>query len=229
MSAKTIHLNLLQDGERLSSSPVRLKVILPVIAGTVLVALLGWWLFLLLQLWMFESDVRRLNGEIEAMAADDAVVCRLKDELRVKSAELGQLTGYLRGRRAWGGTLAAVAEIVPPTVSLDLIEIPPPPPQHLTPPPGIRLPPLPGPTNADERVTLRIAGRSSDESGVFAFLSAARRTSAFTNNVIVVRSPDGQESPRMIQFGQASAADESGRRAIVFDFEYRTPGRNFAP
>ena len=52
MSAKAIHLNLLQDSERLSSSPVRPKVILPIATGVFLAATLLSFTRQLYQAWL---------------------------------------------------------------------------------------------------------------------------------------------------------------------------------
>ena len=79
MSAKVIHLNLLQGSERLSSSPVRLKVILPIAMGVFLVAMLLWWVFLLLQGGLVSSELSDLRSEIAATERNYAEVCKLKE------------------------------------------------------------------------------------------------------------------------------------------------------
>ena len=231
MSAKAIHLNLLQDAERVSSSPVRAKVMLPLVAGVFLVVMLLWWVFLLLQGGLVSSELSDLRSEIAATDRDYAEVCKIKDVLRAKESELNQFKGYMKARRIWGETLAAVATAMPEGIQLGLIEIPEPSPQNLNPPPGIRLPPLLGPTNELESVTFRIAGKTAREAYVFDFLDAVKATPAFTNNLLVAQKvgATGEPSPKMHQFGQDKTTDEGGRRAIVFDVEYATEGRRFAP
>ena len=231
MSAKAIHLSLLQDSERLSSSPVRPKVILPIATGVFLAAMLLWWVFLLLQGGLVSSELSDLRSEIAATDKAYAEVCKFKDVLRAKESELDQFRGYMKARRIWGETLAAVATAMPEGIQLGLIEIPEPPPQNLNPLPGIRLPPLLGPTNELEAVTFRIAGKTAREAYVFDFLDAVKVTPAFTNNLLIAQKQGakGEPSPRMRQFGQDKMTDEGGRRAIVFDVEYATEGRRFAP
>lgn len=231
MSAKAIHLNLLQEAEKLSSSPVRAKVILPIATGTVLAAMLLWWVFLLLQGSLVRSDAKHLQSEIVATELSYAEACRAKGALAAKEAELNQCKGYLKARRVWGETLAAVATALPEGVQLGLVEISEPPLQNLKPPPGIKAPALPGPTNDLEAVTFRIAGRTAREAYVFDFLDAVKSSPAFTNNLLVAEKlgDKGEPSPKMRQFGQAREVDEKGARAIVFDVEYATSGRRFAP
>ena len=231
MSAKAIHLNLLQESERLSSSPVRPRVILPIAAGVVMTAVLLWWVSLLLQSRLVGSEVEDLRGEIAATDGIYAEACKLKGALDAAEAELNQFRGYMRARRTWGETLEAVATVLPEGVQLRSIEIPEPPPQNLNPPPGVRLPPLLGPTNVLESLTFRMSGKTAREAYVFDFFDAVKATPAFTNNLIIAREPGsaGETSPKMHQFGQDKTTDEGGNRAIVFDVEYLTTGRRFAP
>lgn len=232
MNAKALHLNLLQESERLSSSPVRPRIVLPIIAGLIFLAMLGWWGFLWIQQGLIGSEIAELKGDIAANENAYAEICRAKAVLQTKEAELAQLKGYLNARHVWGETLAAVATAMPEEIQLTLLEIPDPPPQKLKPQPGVKLPPLLGPTNAVERVSFRLAGRTASEEHVFRFLRAVRSSAAFTNNLVIAAgdAKSGQEqSPRMRQFGQDRMTDADGNRAIVFDVEYGTPGRNFAP
>lgn len=231
MSARAIHLNLLQESERLSSSPVRPRVILPVATGVFLVAMILWWGFQQLQGGLVGSELTNLRAEIAATEREYAEVCKQKEALRAKEAELGQLKGYMKARRTWGETLAAVATSMPEGIQLGLVEIPEPPPQNLNPPPGVKRPPLLGPTNELEAVSFRIAGKTAREAYVFDFLDAVKASSAFTNNLLIAQKlgAKGEPSPKMHQFGQDKVTDEGGRRAIVFDVEYVTTGRRFAP
>lgn len=231
MSAKAIHLNLLLESERLSSSPVRPKVILPVAACVLLAAMLLWWVFLLLQGSLVGSEVADLRSEIAATDTPYAEACKLKDALGAAEAELNQCKSYLHARRTWGETLTAVATAMPEGIQLGMIEIPEPGRQNLNPPPGVKLPPLLGPTNELEAVTFRIAGKTAREAYVFDFLDAVKAMPSFTNNLLVCRKTGatGEASPRMHQFGQDKTTDEGGNRAIVFDVEYLTTGRRFTP
>lgn len=233
MSAKVIHLNLLQASERVSSSPVRLKVILPIISAVAFVAVLVWWGFLQAELWVVSRNESDLRAQLSSDTTDWKKVAAVHEKLKTREAELAQLDGYLSARLTWGETLAELAQKMPAGIQLTSIEIPPPPPQVLTPPPGVKTPPLLGPTTSVERVLFRLAGRVSQESQLFALLNAITNSPVMTTNLIITSAqslPKGEEmSPRMRHFGQESTPDSSGKRAISFDIEYRTPGRNFAP
>ena len=232
MNVKAIHVNLLRDAERVSSSPIRPKVILPLVSGLALVSVLGWWGFQQMQIKLVDSEITSLQSEVDRQRKDFAEACKLKESMQAKEAELNQLKGYLKGRRAWGELLAELALTVPSETQLTLVEIPEPPPQNLQPPPGSKLPPLLGPTNAEERVVFRLAGKAVREESVLSMLKTIKTSAAFTNSLIVAAGdPKGgrETSPRMRKFGQDAVADTKGNRAIVFDVEYETPGRSFAP
>ena len=47
MNASNLHLNLLRDAEKVSSSPVRLRVMLPVITLFACIGLTLWWAIIL--------------------------------------------------------------------------------------------------------------------------------------------------------------------------------------
>lgn len=222
MSAKALHLNLLQPAERLSSSPVRVKIMLPIVSGVILAAVLLWWGSLLLQSGLTGSEVKSLRSQLAATESKYAEVCKLRDALVAKEAELNQLKGYMNARKAWGETLAAVATTLPAGIQLTALEIPEPIPPKLAPPPGIRAPVLLGPTNETEAVVFRMAGKTAREQYVFQFLDAVKKSGGFTNNLMVA-------DHKMRQFGQDRETDETGFRAIVFDVEYPTPGRRFTP
>ena len=229
---KTVHLNLLQEAEKLSSSPVRPKILLPVIFGVLFFAVLGWCGFVYLQSGLIDREAAALRAEAAALEKPFAEASGVRQRMLEKEAELAQCRGYLKARRTWGGTLAAIATMIPPGIQLGMVEIPEPPAQNLLPPPGVKAPALLGPTNTLEGVVFRIAGRTDREERLFAFLKAIRETAAFTENLVIAEGEGAAkkgQSPRMRQFRQDAVTDDAGNRAILFDVEYTTPGRNFAP
>jgi hypothetical protein len=62
MNAPKLHLNLLRDSERQSSSPVRLRVMLPILAALACVGCLVWWGVLAGQLILAKAKVSSLLG-----------------------------------------------------------------------------------------------------------------------------------------------------------------------
>ena len=60
MNAPKLHLNLLRDSERQSSSPVRLRVMLPILAALACVGCLVWWGVLAGQLILAKAQVSSL-------------------------------------------------------------------------------------------------------------------------------------------------------------------------
>ena len=229
MKSPVMHLNLLHPAERRSSSPVRLRVMLPLLAGFALAVALGWWAVLETRLILVENEVKSWKKELAAKAREHAEYCAARDRMRALEAEDRQEKGYLNACLKWGDFLAAFPSACPDGMQLTTLEIPLPPPQNLIPPPGVKAPPLLGPTGVLERVTLRLAGRTVAEERLIALLQNLS-AGEFTNVLVQAKDAKGASaSPRMRQFRQDANADLDGSRAIVFDVEYKTVGRRFDP
>lgn len=227
MKSPVMHLNLLNPGERRSSSPVRLRVMLPLLSGLALAVTLGWWAVLETRLLLVEREVKAWKKELSANAKAHAEYCVTRDRMRALEAESRQEKGYLNACLGWGDLLAALPAACPDGMQLTTLEIPLPPPQRLSPPPGVKAPPLLGPTGVLERVTLRLAGRTVAEERLLSLLQNLS-AAAFTNVLVQAKDAKGASaSPRMRQFRQDANADLDGNRAIVFDVEYGTVGRRF--
>ena len=69
MKAPNLHLNLLREQEVVSSSPVRIRVLLPVLAALACVAVLGWWGMLFAQETMVKSQIRVIEDDLAARKA----------------------------------------------------------------------------------------------------------------------------------------------------------------
>lgn len=124
--SRTIHINLLRDDERVSSNPVRLRVMVPILCGIALAAMLGWW-----QMVAAANAARQREEAAIASAADDlkpAVAAFDALVLRVAAAraEIDQITRYRNGRIVFGDALAKLPDVVPTTVQLTSVTIPPP-------------------------------------------------------------------------------------------------------
>jgi len=227
MQSPRLHLNLLRESERLSSSPVRVRVMLPILALLLCVASAVWWAVLFMQLLLLKGQVNvvqtELNGRKSAHAAILAEMARARD-LR---AELDQLTAYAKGRRVYGPLLAQLADVMPTRVQLTSLVIPEPRPQDLSNPQNPKLPPLLGPQTTTERISLRLTGRTLKAQPVTTLMETLKGES-FGAWLTITNSPvPDQQSPRIHSFRQEGADAQAKRRFLAFDVEYLCPERRF--
>ena len=230
MKAPNLHLNLLRASERQSSSPVRLRVMLPILAAFACLGCLVWWGVLAGQLMLVKAQSGSLRQDLAAKKAEHGGILGQKADERNLQAELDQLTMYAHGRRTYGDLFKQVADVVPEGVQLMALEIPEPPVQNLLPPgakPGPKVKPLLGPTNTVEGVALRILGRTVKETPVESLMKALEGP-AFTNVLVIAKDvPADQASPRIRSFQQDTTPNDSGLRLLAFDVEYRCVERRF--
>ena len=207
MKSSRLHLNLLRDTEKLSSSPVRLRVMLPVMALLACAGCLVWWAMLATQLLLVKTQVSSLQDDIAGKEKAHANILAQMTEAREKQAQLDQLEMYSAARNLYGGMFARLAEVMPIRVQITKIEIPEQPPQNLM-PPGGKGKPVWGPTGTVERMSMRIMGR--------------------TNTLVVVKDPRLPDaSPKVHSFRQDGSTTEDGSRLLLFDIEYRCQPRVF--
>ena len=230
MKAPNLHLNLLHASERQSSSPVRLRVMLPIFAVLACVGCLVWWGVLACQLILVKSQASSIQKDLAAKNAEHGDILQQMGAARDVQAELDQLTMYAHGRRTYGTLFKNLAEVVPEEIQLLSLEIPEPPVQNLLPPgakPGPKVKPLLGPTGTVENVSLRIVGRAPKNKPVEVLMQALGGD-VFTNALVVAKgvSPD-QTSPRIRSFHQDASPDNGGMRLLAFDIEYRCAERRF--
>ena len=113
MKAPNLHLNLLHASERQSSSPVRLRVMLPVLAVLACVGCLVWWGVLAGQLMLAKMQNDSLRKDLAAKkAVHGGILQQMTAELEMR-AELDQLTMYAHGRRTYGDLFRRFAASVP--------------------------------------------------------------------------------------------------------------------
>lgn len=232
MNAPNLHLNLLRSSEQMSSSPVRVRVMLPILAILGCVGCLVWWGLLFGQLMVVKSQMSAVQSDLDSKKAQHGEILKNMMSARDLQAELDQLTMYSKGRLTYGKTLAKLAEVMPLKIQLLSIDIPEPPLQDLTPPNvprGRKVPPLLGPTGTVETVSLRLMGRTARETPVLSLIESLEGAD-FTNMLKIVKNPQSPEmSPKIHSFRQDVSQDaaKSGARLLAFDIEYRCQERRF--
>lgn len=225
---KAMHLNLLRDTERVSSSPVRIRVMLPILAILACAGMLIWWSILTGRVLMLTNHINSLESDLAQRKAAHAAVLEKMSLATELETELEQLEYYRAGRVVWGETLASLAEVMPLRVQLTRLEIPQQPPQNLARPKGQKGPPLWGPTGNTERVTLVLFGRSPKQTPVVSMMESLE-SELFTNNLIIAKDPrDPNQSPRVRSFRQDSNRRDDEARMLAFEIEYRARERRFS-
>ena len=224
MARKAYHLNLLMESERLSSSPVRFRVMLPILAALAALGMAVWWLILLGQLMLAQSSESRLKGEIAAREGANKTVCGQMAQIGELEARLSQLNCYSNSIVRRGELLTKIAEAMPLKVQLVKLEIPPPePPKKPVPPKpkkGKKAPPVFGPTGYVERASLVLAGRATNAASIQSLMEALAGDS-FTNDVVVTR-----DSPR-VRVRQDVTRTPGAPRMDAFDIECLLSERRF--
>ena len=240
MSSPAYHLNLLMESERVSSSPVRFRVMLPVLSMLACLGLAVWWGILGGQLMLAKSSLGNTERELrEHDAAHQDALAKMA-ELNDLTARLAQLDCYSNSILRRGEMLASLAEVMPLKVQLVKLEIPAPahpvipkPPPPPKPKPGQKKPKSPavpallGPTGYVERATMVLVGRTPKETPVMSLMESLEGD-GFTNALQIVRNPrDPNLSPKVRSFKQDVAKKGEGSRMLVFDIEYLLRGRRF--
>lgn len=204
MSA-ALHLNLLKDEERVSPLPVRLRLLGPLLGVTVLLGCLLGWALLGYRAHMLAENLQSLEQSALSLKPSHTTILDIRAKLKETHAALGQLGLYERSCLRFGDALTRLPAAVPPEIQFTEIRL-------ALPQPPLTDPKKPalGPTNTLERVSLRIAGRTTGEGAtrsVDAFL-AALRAPAYTNLFQSVQVPKGG-------FRQDPAAQQ--RQVLLFE------------
>ena len=229
MKAPNLHLNLLHASERQSSSPVRLRVMLPIFAALACVGCLVWWGVLACQLLLVKDQVKAIQQDLAAKKKEHSGVLDQMAGLRNAQAELNQLTMYKNGRRTYGGLLKRIPEVVPEGVQLLALEIPEPPPQNLLPPgakPGSKVKPLPGPTGTVESVSLRLLGRTAHDGPVKAMMKALE-SPTFADSLLAAQKGADMKATRSEKSWPDTSPDVRNQGFLAFEVEYRCVERRF--
>lgn len=225
MNAPNLHLDLLREGEKLSSSPVRVRVMLPVLALLLCVGMALWWATLFTQMLLLKGQISALERDLGSKNQAHAAILSEMARARDLKAELDQLEFYRAGRREYGGLLANLANVMPERVQLVSLTLPEPPPQALFNPRNPKQPPLLGPTNDTENVTFRLTGKVAKAKPVTMLMESLEGD--LFKPWLVVDKHGAVPSPRVHPLRQESGNSRGGNRLLVFDFEYRCPERRF--
>lgn len=219
MNEQSFHLNLLSEAEKLSSSPIRLRVMLPILALLAAAGMAIWWGTLTTQAIIVRTQTAAVREELASKKeAHDAIIDNMK-LANEEAAQLQQLEFYRGGCVRWGETFSAIAEVLPVRIQLVRLEIPEPPPQMLRDPKNPKKPPLIAPTNDTESVSLVLTGRAARDTAVVAFMESLE-SALFTNRL-------GRAVVRSVQ--QESQPQKSGEpRLLAFELECRAVDRRFA-
>ena len=217
MKSACAHLNLLKDAEKLSSSPVRLRVMLPVVALFACLGMALWWAILFTQLLMIKAESQTIDEDVKAKSNAHAEAISRQDQVREMRQQLEQLLYYRNGVRAIGKPLAMLAEAMPLKVQLTELSFAPPPTDPL-PKPGQKVSPFTPLTNVETQ-RLVIAGRTTRETPVVALMESLESTNFVT---LITRDK------RVKSFRQDANAEKGKRRLLTFEVEYTMPERRFA-
>lgn len=227
MKAPNLHLNLLRENEKVSSSPVRLRVMLPILTLLLCVGCALWWAMLFTQLLLLRAKVSSASADLDGKKAAHSAILAEMAKARDQQAELDQLLAYKNGRRTYGGLLAQLADVLPMRVQLTSLSIPEQAPMDLRNPLNPRLPALLGPTGTTERVTFRLKGRTAKSAPVTTLMESLEG-SAFKDWLVIDKAgPAALQSPRVHSFKQEATAAPDAKRLLAFDVEYRCQDRRF--
>jgi len=228
MKAPNIHLNLLRPEEMASSSPVRMRVMMPLLSLLLCAACLVWWGIILMQGMILGGKVRSVRRDLESRKTAHAAILAQMADMRERQAQLDQLDAYKNGCLKYGGLLAKLADVIPEEVQLTALAIPEPPPQMLYDPKNPMRPPLPGPTNTVEDVQLRISGRTAATASMTALMEAVE-SDAFSEWILVDDAGNNAvaRKKRRINIRQELHAGDDGVRMLAFEMEFRCKGRRF--
>ena len=217
MKHAAFHLNLLKETERLSSSPVRLRVLLPLLALLSCAGMVVWWGTIFTQLMVVKSQVQTLQENIQAKTKLHAEVLARQAEVREKTQQLEQLDFYRAGVRHLGEPLARLAEVMPLRIQLTELTISRLDPQDLK-PKGAKVP-LFGPVENVETQKLVIVGRTTKETPVVAMMESLDAPDFAT---LVTKDK------KIKSFKQDLTTTRDGKRLLSFEVEYTMPERTFA-
>ena len=213
-----LHLNLLKEEEQRSPSPIRLRVLLPTLAGGLALAPPLWSMLRAVRLHAQSAVRDTTRARRQELTPAHTQLLALRAQEKELSAIARQLRLYERSRIRFGDTLRKIPERVPANIQFTEMRVPPPPPPAVDP----KQPAL-GPTNSLEKVSLRIAGRTSGEKASVSVdtLLAALRAPGFTNRIQAAEIPKG--AFRQDTVNRAS----SSRDILLFEITCECAPRRF--
>jgi hypothetical protein len=229
----SLHFDFLLDEERVSSSPLRLRFIAPVLGMLCLLAPLVIWVQEWSQTNGIASKKQLLNVEIEQMKPNYDLFLKSSAEEKELTAQLQQLGAYRKSKSAVGATLASLTNCVSIHIQLTRLEL-----LTQTPPPysGPQVRPRTAldltrlcPTNVADAVSLRLAGRSIQSGGnpveVNRFLNALQGP-AFSSLVNQARKPKVSFQEEAVSFSSRSG-EGNQQEIVLFEIIYECLPRRF--
>ena len=207
--SKPLHINLLKSEELFSSSPIRPRVMIPLLAILIFLSTGLWWSLEILKLNTLKATTKKIEVEIENIKPAYNEFLELQREEKELNASLHQLAYYQNARVLFGETLAQIQNHIPETIQLTELRILPPP----IPPIQKIKTKLTGPTNEFENITFKLVGRAegTQASESVNELLLALRGNAFTNMIRSAEIPKGA-------FRQDTQTSSRGNRdAILFE------------
>jgi len=212
-----LHLDLLKEEERFSSNPVRLRIIMPMVAVTIAVGCALWWCMLGLQAHGMNLTKAGLRENIDQLKGAHAAFIDLRMQEKEAGSIYQQLRYYENSIIRFGPTLTRLPELVPANIQLTELRVLPPPAPLI----DAKQPEL-GPTNKTEAVTLRLAGRTCGEtaSADVDALLAALRGPAHTNLIRQAVIPKGA-------FRQDTMRSPDQREMLLFEITCTCLPRRF--
>ena len=180
----SLHLNLIKDEEIVSSSPIRSRVMLPLVGGAALLASLLAWGMAQFRVSALEDQKARLVAAVAERQGAHRDVLRLRGERAALQATFRQFGYYTNSCVRWAEMVSAIAGVVPTNIQLTALNLVPPP---LPRPPADKAQAAlwHGPTNASERATLIIEGMAKEpnrEKAINALVEALNAP-PFTNRI----------------------------------------------
>ncbi len=221
MNSKAFHLNLLKATEHVSSSPIRLRVIAPLLAFFAIIGMIVWWGSLFAQELIIKSHTDAIVAENTKKANDETNAKKIQDDYVEMTARLSQLKGYTASVRHIGPALTQLAEEFPMDLQLISLALNPPPAQNLTQKRSKVL--LRGPTNTVEQQTFTLVGRTLKPDLVQRDLLTTFRQEALAPLSAGAQPKDFDIRPET----GGNAAAKGGSPTMKFTVDYSLPARSF--
>ena len=217
MNSSAFHLNLLKSSEVLSPSPIRMRVMLPLILLLGCIGMATWWGMLFSQVMTVKSLADKISEDIASKDKTHAEILERQAKARELELQLEQLDYYKASVRQIGEPLTSLAEVMPPKVQLTRLSIKPPLAQILQ-PPGAKQPLL-GPVENVETQKVVVVGKTTTETPVLALMQSLNdaKFSRLVTNERDIKS-----------FKQDEAQGKGEARLLAFEVEYTMPERRFA-
>lgn len=212
-----LHLDLLKEEERFSSSPIRLRVMMPLAASFIALCFVVWWSLISLRALSQTHLKVEVERAVHTLTPVHASVLESRTQEQEISAIVRQLCLYKNSCNRFGEVFSKLTASIPETIQFTELRITPPQPTPSADPAHPA-----APTNVFEQVTLRISGRTGGDrpSEAVNALLATLRTPAFTNLFRTAIIPKGA-------FRQDTVRNPDNRETLLFEITCECLPRRF--